>query len=179
MFLHYRTLLSRIASSAFATLILASCLAAQQPAEQVARDVHAHIETDRTVYRLGDTIQVRLRLQNVSSRPVHFWLDSPRGQVRLLLSDSIGHAVDLEKSLIRQPCDDRKCGWFNRTSAIGSDESLTLRWENREWLNLQDWGLRPPAAGTYTLAGIPIVVGPNLKPDTTLRSNEVTFSIEP
>lgn len=79
LFRNCRTLLELSVASAFGALSLASRLGAQEPAERIASDVHAHVATDRTAYRLGASIQVSLQLQNVSSHPVQFWLDVPRG----------------------------------------------------------------------------------------------------
>jgi hypothetical protein len=160
-------------------LIVASRLPAQEPAAPSASDVHAHIATDRTVYERGDSIQVNLRLQNFSSDPVHMWLPAPRDQVRLILRDSVGHSVGADSMPMRQICDNWRCCLFFCTIAIGAGESRTLSWEKREWLNLSDWGLSPEGAGKYTLIGVPAVHGPKLQPDTTLRSNEVTFWITP
>ena len=80
---------------------------------------------------------------------------------------------------VRQLCDNWRCCLFFCTITIGGGESRTLRWERSEWLNLSDWGLNPRAVGKYTLVGVPVVHGPKLQPDTTLRSNEVTFWVTP
>ncbi len=50
----------------------ASSLDAQDSIRGSARDVHMRIQTDRSSYRVGDSIRVRLTLRNLSANTVKY-----------------------------------------------------------------------------------------------------------
>src|SRR3990170_2506807 len=75
-------------------LLTATGLGAQEPGRRSALDVHLGIETSRSTYRVGDSIQVRLSLRNVSPVPVRFVSDPPVVQARLRLYDEEGREVE-------------------------------------------------------------------------------------
>ena len=157
-----------------ALLMLASSLGAQVPARRSARDAYVRIETDRPTYRVGDSITVRLTLRNVSNHQVRFVYDSPAELARLRVYAAAGHEVERGSSRDLQRV---RAG---RPASLEAGKEATLNWQNREWLNLLDWGYDLRAPGRYTIVGIPAVAGPNLTPDfETVRSNRATFTIEP
>jgi uncharacterized protein (DUF58 family) len=154
-------------------LMLTSGLDAQAPDPRSGRDVHLRIETDRPTYRVGNSISVRLTLRNVSSHPVKFVDDSPAGLARLQVYDAAGQKVEPIFSRSQR-------SRSGRPVMLEAGKELILHWQNREWLNLRDWGYDLRAPGRYTIVGIPGVVGPKLTPDyETVRSNKATFTIDP
>jgi hypothetical protein len=167
--LHARTL--GIVFSLFASPLAAS-LSAQQDGPTVGARVQLRIDTDRTSYRLGDSIMVRLILRNISDRPIHFQHGTYTGLVDLKVLDEAGCSV--------QPTIPRLIARFGgplRTLPV--DASLTLlHWKgpSREWLNLRDWGYDLPAPGRYKIVGTSSVGG--AQSDAIRMSNQATFLIE-
>jgi hypothetical protein len=146
---------------------------AQGNNHQSARDVHLRIETDRLTYHVGDSIAVRLTLRNVSAAAVRYVSDPPVLQARLRVYDAEGRVVEpaLPLPLLHSSA---------RPVTLKAGESVTLSWQNQEWLNLRGWGYDLRVPGRYTIAGLPGVVGPELAPDyETVRSNKATFTIFP
>ncbi len=155
--------------------LLASSLSAQTPSRGSARDVSVRIETDRSAYRIGDSITVRLTLRNVSSHPVRFVDDPPKMLARLRVSDADRQEVEATYLSGAQ----RASGSTHRIELTPGEE-LTLRWLGREWLNLRDWGYDLRVPGRYAIVGIPGVAGLEMTPDyETVRSNRAEFTITP
>lgn len=159
--------------SAVLLLGAAANAVAQGTHRRSARDVHLRIETDRPAYHVGDSIALRLTLRNVSAAAVRFVSDPPAVQARLQVYDAEGRLV---QPAFPRPLQ-RSSG---RPFTLKAGESVTLRWQNRDWLNLRDWGYDLRTPGQYTIAGLPGVVGPELAPDYEMaRSNRATFRILP
>jgi hypothetical protein len=159
-----------------ATLALtpASTVYAQAAGQHNAQDVHVRIETDAPTYRRGDTIAVRLTLRNTSAHPVEFVTDAPSGYVRLLVFDAKGQPVEPASFGGRQ-----LAPISTRPIRLKAGQELTLKYQGREWLDLKDWGYHLPASGRYTVVGIPMVGGHELKPDyAAVRSNAAAFLVE-
>jgi uncharacterized protein (DUF58 family) len=155
--------------------VLASSLSAQTPNRGSARDVSVRIETDRSAYRIGDSITVRLVLRNVSSHPVRFVDYPPNMLARLRVYDADGQEVEATYLSSTQ----RASGSTHRIK-LKPGEELTLHWLGREWLNLKDWGYDLRVPGKYSIVGIPGVGDIDLTPDyKTVRSNRATFTLGP
>jgi hypothetical protein len=131
------------------------------------------IGADRATYRVGEPIKVRLTLRNISAEAVWFGMGVPREYVNLRVTDSDGRELVKDKKLFRQ---------LLMTSRGGERElkgggELVLKWEDDEWMNLQDWGYRISKPGRYTITGAPYVHGDKLVLDKSTRSNEVTIPV--
>ena len=150
----------------------AGYVGAQAPGRRSARDVHLKIETDRTTYRVGDAISVRLTVRNVSGSPVRFVHTPPVSQVRLRVLDSDGHEVTPTSEPVLQ------VGRSGRPVTLDPGKAQVLAWLGHEWLNLRDWGYELRIPGHYTLVGLPAVGGVELTPDLqTIRSNRANFTV--
>lgn len=155
-------------------LALASSLEAQAPRPTSGRAVHVRIETDRQSYRANEKVRLRLTLHSLSSHTIQYINNPPAHLIRLRLLDSEGHEVKHGLAGANQELPMRP-----RHVSLKPGEEQVLRWKGSEWLDLQDWSYHL-RSGRYTLVGIPMVAGKTLKPDqVTVRSNEVTFTIEP
>jgi hypothetical protein len=152
----------------------AAALHGQEPARASARGVHLRIETDRPTYHVGDTIRVRLTLQNRSGAAVEYNSQPPIVQARLRVLDAAGVPVPPGPSRAAQDLPS------TRPVTIAAGQKSTLRWLDREWLSLEDWGYDLRTPGRYTIVGVPGVAGPALTPDyETVRSNRATITILP
>lgn len=156
-------------------LLPVSSMAGQVDKRAGGENVHVRIETDRQTYRAGDSIMVRLTLRNVSSRAIRFVNDAPSNQVRLVVRSTAGQKID---SISSRP--GQHSPLSTRSIRLNAGEEMTLQYDGHTWMNLRDWGYDLRMPGRYTLVGIPIVGGLELKPEIkTVRSNEATFTIEP
>jgi hypothetical protein len=138
-----------------------------------ARDVHVRIEIDRGSYRAHDSIRVRLTLQNRANHPVTYSAVTATGLVRLRVIDAEGREI--------LPTVAPAQVWGSSIATLEPNaERLLKSLRGREWINLRDWGYDLKEPGKYAVVGIPAVAGPRLSADHgAVRSNEVTFTIEP
>lgn len=157
-------------------LVLACSLDAQAPGKRSARDVFLRIETDRSAYRVGDSITVRLTLRNDSPSKIEFVGRPPNMLARLRVYDAAGQQV----KPISSP-DLRQSAGSTRRITLDAGKELTLKWGGlTEWGNLRAWGYDFRTPGRYAIVGAPGVVGPNLTADhETVRSNRAEFTITP
>jgi hypothetical protein len=155
-------------------LLGAAGLHAQAPARASGRGVNLHIETDRPAYTVGDSVRVRVTLQNVTGASIEYVSQPPVAQARLRVLDAKGNKIPAEPSHAAQDLPS------TRPVTLAPGAKHTIKWQGKEWLNLQDWGYELRTPGMYTIVGLPGVVGPKLTPDyETLRSNRATFRILP
>jgi hypothetical protein len=131
------------------------------------------IGADKATYRPGEPIKVRLTLRNVSAEAVRFGVDVPREYVNLRVTDSDGRELVKDKKLFRQLSTSSK----GRERTLKGGGELVLKWEDNEWMSLQDWGYRISKPGRYTITGAPYVHGDKLALDKSTRSNEVTITV--
>jgi hypothetical protein len=153
-------------------LVWASSLTAQT--NFGASDVHLRIETERSTYRAGDSIRVRLTLLNLSGSDIQYWSEAPKHLARLRVLNGGGSPVDTISTGSQ--------GYVgnSRKVTMKSGAESTLRWVDGEWINLRDWGYELRTPDQYVIVGVPGIAGPNLQQDLdTPRSNEVTITIEP
>ncbi len=163
-------------------LTVAPRVGAQQTsraAEAVPADVELRIETSRAAYRVGDTVRVRLAFWNRASAPIRFIQFPPWGDVRLVLLDGAGHVVTPPHG----PADIYLVGTHPEDLPAG--EAHVRGWDNQQWFDLRMWGFALLPPGRYTLRGSPMLVTGRefpdsalRSPDLSLRSNEVTFTVE-
>jgi hypothetical protein len=137
--------------------------------------VHAHLETDRPTYQLGDSIGIRIALVSRAAVPLDFTTMAAWHLVDLVVTDSTGRRV-----APASPVDNADTFRHNRFTLPAR---ATVPWAlgpGRRWVALRHWGYELRVPGRYTIAAIPLVAGPNLEPDlATVRSNQVTITITP
>ncbi len=139
-----------------------------------ARDIHLNIEARRATFQAGNPVEVRLTLTNQSDHEVRYFDVHPKYRTELRVYDAAGHAVALtlwQPSLLTTPC-------YGCPRILGPGETEILRdFEGNEWLDLKDWHYDLRGPGTYTIVGAPMVSGPTLTIDTTIRSNRAEITI--
>lgn len=158
------------------SLILPSGMRAQATPEQEplrsARDVDLNIEVQKSTYRVGDSIDVRVTLRNRSARTLRYYSGLGSQGVALRVLDGEGRQIrpNLPQELV-----------FGRLGPLDSlgphGESIRVSKSGQEWVNLRDWKYDLRTPGTYTLVGFPVIAGPRLTMDTTWRSKRVTITI--
>lgn len=156
--------------------MLVSSLDAQTMAVHSARDVHLRIESEKAIYRVGDSIRVRLTFRNVSDHTIHYGAAPYDKQARLWVYDDAGRVVEPNiPSSVRG-----RIGGPERRLKAGAEFTLKS-WQRprKEWLNLRDWGYDLSKPGRYRVVGVPALSGRYLTADGAVSSNEVTFTIEP
>jgi hypothetical protein len=134
-----------------------------------ARDVHLLIKTDRALYRVGDTIRVRVSMVNTSDQRILFF---PGGgdETELIVWAADGHIVG------------RGTPMPSSTSGMPAlllpYQTAPWGWREHGWQYLSDWGIQLRSPGRYTIRGLPRLTYPGLEPDhETVRSNTVTITI--
>jgi hypothetical protein len=138
------------------------------------RVVRLQLETDRPTYHVGDSIAVRVAYVNTSSTPIRFIYTAPWYAARLVISNGGGRAVKPTGSI------DRADVVSTRSVSLGPKETQVQTWDLQEWFALSHWGYDLQQPGTYTIVGIPMLIGRGVRSDIhTIRSNRVTFTILP
>lgn len=128
-------------------LLTATGVSAQEPGRRSAPDVHLRIETDRSTYRVGDSIAMRLSLRNVSPIPVRFVTNPPVVQARLRLCDEAGREVEPAFPRAWQRLASK------RPATLTGGGRVTLEGQNREWLTCRTGGtICGPQAGIRSSA---------------------------
>jgi hypothetical protein len=138
-----------------------------------ARDVHLRVESRKSSYQAGDSINLRLTLRNVTDHDVT-WGAKPDPLMALVtVVDSDGQEV--KPTLV--PSMPPGGGGL---ASLGAGQELTLKSsKGKEWMNLRDWGYDLRTPGTYTISGVPTIGGPKLTADVkTKRANDVRITIK-
>jgi hypothetical protein len=165
----YRARPSVVVLSLLGMLPLATAPAAQQPPKPSAGDVHMIIEADRQMYRVTDTVKVRITLKNVSRSPVGWNPIHHENDVRLIVATEDGKVV--------KPVLSFGAAGFSWGQYVKLEPQESLTWP---WFPLTDWGYALFFPSTYSIVGIPLVARYGVEPDReTVRSNQVTFTLVP
>ena len=136
-----------------------------------ASSVRAHIEVKKQTVRVGNPAMVRVTLRNVSSEPVAFTYLSAARQVGLRVLDATRTAI-------------KPTGWRQPSLAVAKvrldpGKELILRnSQGKEWVSLEEWGYDLRTPGSYSIVGIPMISGPGVTPDRTVRSNQAWLLVE-
>jgi hypothetical protein len=151
-----------------------------------ARELQLQIQTDRSTYRVGDSIFVKLALRSVSKHQVDVPSDTPTGLALLRVRDEHGALVKTTLPMAEGMGSGPRHGL-----GVGKELSLlTSKKTSRgtatgrgsvTWMSLTDWGYRIQAPGRYTITGfplVPVVEGAGFTFDMTTRSNEAEFTIQ-
>ena len=137
-------------------------------------DVSLVIQAEKGSYHAGDPVVIRVGLTNTSSTPITLDRETPWGGSVLLITDSSGAPIATVSHK------DSTSPAQVTTISIDPKQTVWLNWDSKDYWPLDHWGYRLDKPGTYTIIGLPSVVGPNLTVDgSTLRSNTVTIRIEP
>lgn len=153
-------------------VLVAQVLAAQQVTHGNGRDIHGSVETERATYRAGDTVRVRISLNNLSDVPISFSPYPPWDQVKLLITR--------DGQRIAPTLTFGGGGSASPAYTLKPRQSWTLGWLDETWWSLADYGYDVRAPGTYGIQVIPQIFGPWVIPDlSTVRSNTATFTVTP
>ncbi len=141
-------------------------------------DLRLLIETDRTTYRLGDSIRVRLTLVNSSSRRIVIPVLDAQSMAALLIHDATGRKVAPTVSDSRRPTS----GPPIPLEPLKPQEEMVLKWAHSKWVNLREFGYELEFPGCYAISGFPLLAPPhrNLRVDpdrSLLKYNEVALTI--
>jgi hypothetical protein len=167
--------------------MLASSMCAQDNPWAVPRhsagDVALKIESNRTTYRAGDAIEVRLTLRNGSAIPADYVAGAARQLAALRVLDDKGQEV--KRTVLPEVfvgggsnisiAPEKHIRGYTRLNPHA--EVLLRTKSGQEWINLREWGYDLQVPGIYTIVGLPTIRGPKLTPDSTLRSNKVMITI--
>lgn len=172
-----RICLTRLRMCVLASMAVTTALplAAQNPARRNARDVHVRIETEKKTYYIGETIKVRLTLRNTSPNFIRFRASVPIRAVYLRVTDISNRALETDYKLTRQWDTGR---WGDEVQLKGGEERI-LKWQDSEWMNLEDWGYGIEKPGRYVIAGAPYIWDDKVVVDKSIRSNEVAITVKP
>jgi hypothetical protein len=171
-----RALRRQILFSGFLLPLAAEALVAQQvpegrKPEPRARDVRLLIETDRTIYRVGDTIRVRVSMVNTSDQRILFYADGTETELIVRATDG---------QVVRPGGQQMPASTSGMPAQLLPHQTAPWGWREDDWQYLSDWGFQLRTPGRYTLRGLPRLSYPGLVPDhKTVRSNTVTITITP
>ena len=137
-------------------------------------DVSLVIQAQRASYHVGDPVVIRVGLTNTSATPITLDEETPWGGSVLLITDGSGAPIATASHK------DSAAPAEVHTITIDPKQTVWLSWNSKDYWPLDHWGYALDKPGTYTIIGLPSVVGPNLTVDgSTLRSNTLTIKIEP
>jgi hypothetical protein len=137
-------------------------------------DVSLVIQSEKSTYHTGDPVVIRVGLTNTSATPITLDEETPWGGSVLLITDQSGAPIATVNHK------DSSAPAQVHTISIDPKQTVWLRWDSKDYWPIDHWGYKLDQPGTYTIIGLPSVVGPNLTVDgSTLRSNTVTIKIEP
>lgn len=136
------------------------------------RKVILRIETSRSSYRQNDSIALRIAFSNGGPTSIRFLPGAPWGISRLVITDSSGRVV--------LPVSGRSgfSAVSSRYTRLAPGKTEVRTW-NGEWFDLRRWGYGALTPGRYAIVGAPVLVARDLAPDSTVRSNRVTFTVTP
>jgi hypothetical protein len=156
---------------------LTPCVAGADTASPSGRstgDVSLVIEAQKGSYHVGDPVVIRVGLTNTSATPITLDEETPWGGSVLLITDGSGAPIATVAHK------DSATPAQAHTISIDPKQTVWLSWNSKDFWPLDHWGYQLDKPGTYTIIGLPSVVGPNLTVDgSTLRSNTLTIRIEP
>jgi hypothetical protein len=137
-------------------------------------DVSLVIQAQQGSYHAGDPVLIRVGLTNTSATPITLDEETPWGGSVLLVTDGSGAPIATVAHK------DSTAPAQVHTISIDPKQTVWLSWDSKDYWPLDHWGYRLDKPGTYTIIGLPSVIGPNLTVDgSTLRSNALTIRIEP
>ena len=157
--------------------LAAEALDAQEAAgraepKRYARDVHLQIETDRTTYRVNDSIRVRVWLVNTSDHRIAFFSGGVQYDAELIVSGSDGRRV--KPTMYKRP----PASTSGAPAVLLPRQTAAWGWTSDKWMPLAYWGYQLREPGQYTIRGLPRLTYPGLVPDhKTVRSNTVTITV--
>jgi len=144
------------------------------PSGRSTADVTLVIQAEKSTYHSGDPVVIRVGLTNTSATPITLDEETPWGGSVLLITEQSGAPIATVSHK------DSSAPEQVHTISIEPKQTVWLRWDSKDYWPIDHWGYKLDQPGTYTIIGLPSVVGPNLTVDgSTLRSNTVTVRIEP
>ena len=135
-----------------------------------ASDFYLTIATDKKVYTSSEPVLVKLGFRNVSSKRITASVDTPWSSSQINVYSGGGRRVAPTLAM------DASIRPSLHFLAFPPHGHASLSTDGRVWFDLKRWGYAL-APGKYTLRGRPLVRGPYLIDDSSLRSDAVTFEI--
>ena len=119
--------------------------------------ITARIEADKSAYRLGEPIQLRLSLTNITRRTIYVVDDEPPyWNSDLQVFDADGKRLSPTRGRGRCICEGR-----TSTVPLNPGKSVVYEYNDpysrgalREWADLSRWGYELPKPGGYTLRAV-------------------------
>jgi hypothetical protein len=145
-----------------------------QSAPNAGRDVRLRIEADRTSYRVGDSISLRISFTNTGSTPIRYVPLPAWDSSRLRVTDDSGRVVAPTSG----PTAYSLISSIHSTLPGGVTQVQTWA-PGSAWFDLRRWGYGALRPGRYSIEGYPRLAITGATPDTTLRSNRVMITVTP
>jgi hypothetical protein len=157
---------------------LAESAIKHQTVDLAPLDLRLRIETDRTTYRVGDPIRVRLTIVNKSAQRILIPPTNAPSMAVLLVYDGAGRKVAPTLRPLRRP-------FSGPTTPLGPQAEYTLPGSTPDqdrWVDLRELGYDLRSPGNYAIAGFTSLAlpqrNPRLDPDRSLvKYNEVSVTI--
>ncbi len=149
----------------------------------------ARIESEKSVYLVGEPIMVRLTLINRSGRELFVWPSAPYAMSTLEVFNATGKPLRSTGSE-GEICP-AGCGGHPYTIKLSPRKPVVVEyddryshWALREWADVRRWGYNIRQTGDYTLIASPKVVAfgegvPEFTTSPTDKSNKVHIRISP
>lgn len=115
--------------------------------------IRLSMETNAQVYRLGEPIKVRIKIQNTSPYDLLIFGGSPWFEAALRVTDAAGKAVTQSHNHV----DDNFHYLSNWDLAPG--KSVVLQWKGQEWSDIRNFGFELTTPGDFAISAVPIVGG--------------------
>ena len=143
--------LGRFAILAFGLLLRASSICAQIPElrpfppSYSAREVQVRIDARQSSSKIGDSVNVRITMRNVSDHAVGYPIAPIDIIVGLRVLDADGREVKRGAP--------QGSGMVGGIGTLKAGQEITFKSQHgQEWINLMEWGYDLRAPGSYTLA---------------------------
>ena len=158
---------------ATAFLAPASTPEAQAPASECWAAMDLRIQTERSTYKVGEPIRVRVTLRNMSGHRVETILEItpplPPCEFLTVQGEPSTRTIPGVPGRLRGPA-----------LRMDAGTEVILRGPDRtSWINLQDWGYSLQEPGRYEISGFTEAIGWTPNPTVPESSNRVEFSITP
>ena len=145
--------------------------------------IMARIETDKSSYRVGEPIKIRLTLENVTQQQIYYIAAAPYEISDLHVSEN---GQRLLVSGGRGPC---ICEGSVSSIPLPPGKPIIVEYNDRrsngalrQWAYIQDWGYNLTQPGYYSLAVSPAVnaigaTGPEFRTSSAGKSNVLHITI--
>ncbi|HZV77182.1 MAG TPA: hypothetical protein VFF63_05460 [Candidatus Babeliales bacterium] len=143
------------------------------------------LESSKTIYRLGEPIELRVTIRNNTAQEYAFQgYTPPYGLCTLEVLNARGDALRSKGAIGYRQLDISSQELPAETSTVAAFEDPAAAGALREWANIRYWGYHIEQPGDYTVFAIPNFTafamhhdGPDFTGSAPDRSNAVTFKV--